>query len=135
MLKCLLPMEPRQARQDSVGLKVGARVRSCLTGGWSECSEAPARGNAKLRRVFKRSKVDFLHRHIIDFQRLFDALAQLSDGDAYLFLDDLYHIRSADQARVIDYFHRLAKDHHLWLKVGTIRHRTAGTYMVILRSE
>ena len=74
--------------------------------------------------TFKRSKIDFLHRHIIDFQRLFDALARLSGGDAYLFLDDLYHIRRADQAHVIDYFHRLAKDHHLWLKVGTIRHRT-----------
>jgi hypothetical protein len=31
-------------------------------------------------------------------------MAQLSDGDAYLFLDDLYHIRKADQPRVIDYF-------------------------------
>ena len=51
-------------------------------------------------------------------------MAALSGGDSYLFLDDLYHIRRADQARVIDYFHRIAKDHHLWLKVGTIRHRT-----------
>ena len=26
--------------------------------------------------------------------------------------------------QVVDYFHRVAKDHNLWLKVGTIRHRT-----------
>lgn len=73
---------------------------------------------------YKRSKTDFLHRHILDFQRLFGDLGELSGGDAYLFLDDLYHIRRSDQARVLDYFHRLAKDHSLWLKVGTIRHRT-----------
>jgi hypothetical protein len=73
---------------------------------------------------FKRSKTDFLHRHILDYQRLFTDLSGISGGDAYLFLDDLYHIRRTDQARVLDYFHRLAKDHKLWLKVGTIRHRT-----------
>jgi hypothetical protein len=73
---------------------------------------------------FRRSKVDFLHRHIITYQQLFRSLAGLSDGDGYLFLDDLYHIPRADQAKVVDYFHRIAKDHGLWLKVGTIRHRT-----------
>lgn len=73
---------------------------------------------------FKRSKADGLHRHIIDYQDLFRELKELSAGDAYLFLDDLYHIRRADQAKVLDYFHRVAKDHGLWLKVGTIRHRT-----------
>jgi hypothetical protein len=41
-----------------------------------------------------------------------------------LFLDDLYYIRRADQAAVIDYFHRIAKNNALWLKIGTIRHRT-----------
>jgi hypothetical protein len=72
----------------------------------------------------KRSKIDFLHRHLIDYQDLFREIAQVSDGDAFLFLDDLYHIRRADQADVIDYFHRIAKNTRLWLKIGTIRHRT-----------
>ena len=48
---------------------------------------------------YKRSKIDFLHRHIIDYQDLFKSLATLSKGDAYLFLDDLYHIRRTDQCR------------------------------------
>ena len=73
---------------------------------------------------YKRSKRDFLHRHILDYQDLFCSLSDLSGGDAYLFLDDLYHIRRADQANVLDYFHRIAKESGLWLKVGTIRHRT-----------
>lgn len=51
-------------------------------------------------------------------------MSELSDGDAFLFLDDLYHIRRSDQAHVVDYFHRIAKGSRLWLKIGTIRHRT-----------
>ena len=90
-----------------------------------ESSVGSARTNKEeVEQKYKRSKTDFLHRHILEFQRLFGDLGQLSDGDAYLFLDDLYHIRRSDQAHVLDYFHRLAKDHKLWLKVGTIRHRT-----------
>ncbi|HLF79224.1 MAG TPA: hypothetical protein VJB57_17220 [Dehalococcoidia bacterium] len=72
----------------------------------------------------RRAKVDFLRRHILDYQALFRGIADASDGDAYLFLDDLYHIRREDQPELIDYFHRIAKGNRLWLKVGTIRHRT-----------
>lgn len=72
----------------------------------------------------RRSKVDFLQRNIIEFQQLFRRVAEVSEGDAFLFLDDLYHIRKADQANVVDYFHRIAKNNRLWLKIGTIRHRT-----------
>lgn len=112
-----------RSETDSVELKgaIGSKVVSME--GVANAGSTSTR-KREVEETFKRSKVDYLHRHIIDFQRLFDLLAQLSGGDAYLFLDDLYHIRRADQARVIDYFHRLAKDHHLWLKVGTIRHRT-----------
>jgi hypothetical protein len=74
--------------------------------------------------LYQRSKTDFLHRHILDYQRLFHEMSVLSSGDSFLFLDDLYHIRRADQPQVIDYFHRIAKGSNLWLKIGTIRHRT-----------
>ncbi len=73
---------------------------------------------------YTKNKVDHLHRHILDYQKLFRQMAELSGDDAFLFLDDLYHIRRRDQAQVIDYFHRIAKGNRLWLKVGTIRHRT-----------
>nr|WP_298375797.1 hypothetical protein [uncultured Halomonas sp.] len=87
----------------------------------AETSESNA---ARIEERYKRSKIDFLHRRVIEYQRVFNRLGLLSDGDAFLFLDDLYHIRRADQARVVDYFHRVAKDNRLWLKAGTIRHRT-----------
>jgi hypothetical protein len=71
-----------------------------------------------------RNKVDFLHRHIIDYQRLFEHIVSVSPEGAFVFLDDLYHIRLADQSQVLDYFHRIVKGRSVWLKVGTIRHRT-----------
>jgi hypothetical protein len=72
----------------------------------------------------KRDKSAFLHRRIIDFQKLFEQIVELSGSDAYIFLDDLYHISRRDQAHVLDYFHRILKGRSVWLKVGTIRHRT-----------
>lgn len=74
--------------------------------------------------AYTEDKIDFLGRHILDYQQLFDDVAELSSGDVFLFFDDLYHIRRSDQARVVDYFHSIGKGHHLWLKIGTIRHRS-----------
>lgn len=79
---------------------------------------------SSLEERFRRSKIDFLHRHVIEYQKIFNRIGSLSDGDAFLLLDDLYHIRRTDQAKIVDYFHRVAKDNRLWLKIGTIKHRT-----------
>lgn len=87
-------------------------------------AEATQKQTEEFEERYKRSKIDFLHRNIIQYQDLFRHLGQLSGGDAYLFLDDFYHIRRVDQPKVVDYFHRVAKDHNQWLKIGTIRHRT-----------
>jgi len=79
----------------------------------------------KISERFTRNKLDLLHRRIIEYQKIFRDLSSLSSGDSYLVLDDLYHIRRVDQPRVIDYFHRLGKSSSLWIKVGTIRHRSS----------
>ena len=76
------------------------------------------------REQFRRSKVEFLRRRVLEYQRLFDELKIVSGSDAFLLLDDLYHIRRPEQASVVDYLHSVGKGHGLWLKVGTIRHRT-----------
>lgn len=73
----------------------------------------------------RRSKQDYLHRKVLDLQHLFKELFDLTGADAYLFLDDLYHIRREDQSHLLDYFHRLAKNNSLWLKVGTIKNRSS----------
>lgn len=69
-------------------------------------------------------KVEYLHQNILRFQQFFNELSTLSDGSSFLILDDLYHIRKADQAKVIDYFHRIAKGNGMWVKIGTIKHRS-----------
>ena len=89
----------------------------------ADVSASGETGNEEKTR-YVRSKVNFLHRHILDYQSLFREMSVLSAGDAYLFLDDLYHIPRKYQAQVLDYFHRIAKGNSLWLKVGTIKHRT-----------
>jgi len=102
----------------STGVPGYAKIESNLAAaGHSETTE-------ENKEQSKRSKTDFLHRHIMDYQDIFCDLGSICDGDSYLFLDDLYHIRRADQPSVIDYFHRIAKGNNLWLKIGTIRHRS-----------
>ena len=40
----------------------------------------------------------------------------------FLQIDDLYHLRRADQAFVVDYIHRFCKDLPLYFKIATLRH-------------
>jgi AAA+ ATPase superfamily predicted ATPase len=69
-------------------------------------------------------KIEALHRNILRYKQMFERLAALAGGPSFLLLDDLYHLRLSDQPQVIDYFFRIAKGANLWLKIGTIRHRS-----------
>jgi hypothetical protein len=104
---------------DEIGAKIGPVSLSD-----KEASKDVRGVSAETQEEYKRSKVDFLRRHIMTYQGLFDELARVSGGASYLILDDLYHIRKEDQASVVDYVHSVAKGHDLWLKIGTIRHRS-----------
>jgi hypothetical protein len=113
----------RGETEDATEVSGSVKSPVAQAGGAIKFREASQRGE-EIQQDFKQHKTDFLHRHIMDYQNIFGEMALLSQGDSYLILDDLYHIRRADQAKVIDYFHRIAKDHHLWLKARTIKHRT-----------
>lgn len=78
----------------------------------------------EITEAYQKNKIEFLLRHILEYQDLFRSMASLTNGDSFLFLDDLYYIKRSDQARVIDFFHRVAKGNSLWLKIGTVRHRS-----------
>lgn len=111
--------------KDSVagGLKASAGSLSASVSGSAEDATSRQEGS-QIVETGKRKKTNFLHRRIIDFQKLFEQIVDASGQDAYIFLDDLYHIARSDQAHVLDYFHRIVKGRSAWLKVGTIRHRT-----------
>jgi len=80
--------------------------------------------SGEIREEVKRVKQDFLHRKIIEFQQIFRELTESTGFASFLFLDDLYHLHRSDQASVLDYFHRIAKNNDLWLKIGTIKNRS-----------
>lgn len=73
---------------------------------------------------YTSKKIELLHRNIMRYKDVFKRMTELAEGPTFLLLDDLYHIRWEDQAQVLDYFHRIGKGSNLWIKVGTIRHRS-----------
>jgi hypothetical protein len=109
--------------EDAVEANVRAGIsQASVAAGASSAQKASYR--SQVTEESRRVKIDILRRHVIDYQEVFRRIPRASGGDAFLFLDDLYHIRKADQPDVVDYFHRIAKGNGLWLKAGTIRHRT-----------
>jgi hypothetical protein len=112
-----------QERSEEAGLH-GEVKSSVASMGGKIGNTNTAQDQHEIQREYQHSKIEFLHQHILEYQGLFRRLQEICGGDSYLFLDDLYHIRTTDQPYVIDYFHRIAKGSGLWLKVGTIRHRS-----------
>jgi hypothetical protein len=120
--------ETRNVTSESVERSVEASAKAPLSIvelGGKASTGAKQSSEEEVSERFTRSKLDLLHRRIIEYQKIFRDLSSLSSGDSYLVLDDLYHIRKSDQPRVIDYFHRLGKGSNLWIKIGTIRHRSS----------
>lgn len=109
------------SESDSMKLSLGTETAGFSVGDEASKSRETARQETT---KYTANKVQYLHRHILDYQTLFREMSTLSGGDAYLFLDDLYHIPRRFQAQVLDYFHKVAKGNNLWLKIGTIKHRT-----------
>jgi len=101
-------------------LSAGGKVRGQAEAGVSSASKRSVEESIE----DSPQKIDFLHRRIIEYQRLLDELVEIADGAAFVFLDDLYHLDRGSQASVLDYFHRIVKGRGVWLKIGTIRHRT-----------
>lgn len=102
----------RSASQATDQDTISGKAKTGLAGSSAELEAQMKTEQTKKNEIeekYTRSKTDFLHRHILDYQKLFHELSALSGGDAYLFLDDLYHIRRTDQPNVLDYFHRIAK--------------------------
>lgn len=95
-----------------------------LTGSASSESQRRSESSLEIADEYATSKEEHLHRNILSYQEKFREMAELAGSDSFLFLDDLYYIRRSDQARVLDYFHRIGKSGRLWIKVGTIRFRS-----------
>jgi energy-coupling factor transporter ATP-binding protein EcfA2 len=103
--------------EQTAGAEFGITAKTPRVGVNSKASlSAKSVGTTEEQSIYVSHKVEYLHQNILRFQGFFQELSQLSDGPSFLILDDLYHIRKADQAKVIDYFHRIAKGNDMWLK-------------------
>lgn len=123
----LAEVEVKASASKSSGAEMGAssNIASPVGSLGANLKATEATGqSSEVHERYRRSKVEFLRRHIMDYQAVFEELASISEDNSFLFLDDLYHIIRKDQPQVIDYFHSIAKGHNLWLKIGSIRHRT-----------
>ena len=112
-----------RASRDAVTGSAGA-TRGPLTAHIEGTHELSQSQQQETKESMRRSKIDHLQRRVIDYQRTLKRIVSLSGQDGFVLLDDMYYIRRTDQPDVLDYFHRLFKGSGLWLKVGTIRHRS-----------
>jgi hypothetical protein len=111
--------------EDKVGVSAGVSAGAM---GSKTCLKAEASSGQSTKESmetkYSHQKIAVLQRNILKYKDFFNSLSKISDGPSFLMFDDLYHIPRRDQAHLLDYFHRIAKGSNLWLKVGTIRHRT-----------
>lgn len=81
---------------------------------------------SEIERAFQhhREKLQDLDRWLPELKKSLRAFFSLSTKVKTIFLqvDDLYHLKRADQAFVVDYIHRLCKDVPIFFKIATMRH-------------
>ncbi|MDA9502574.1 hypothetical protein [Bradyrhizobium sp. CCBAU 11357] len=117
----------KESAKDESGTETKAALSAKLPNsgiGGDLSTSTSGKSSNETQNEYTNKKIEALHRNIMRYQDLFGRLSQLAGGPTFLLLDDLYHLRLNDQANVVDYFHRIAKGSNLWLKVGTIRHRS-----------
>jgi hypothetical protein len=114
-----------RSRKSDVSGGVKAEVGGSRLNVGSTLSESDATTRARsLTQEYTSKKVETLHRMILEIKKLLGDLSRYAGNQGYVLIDDLYHIRTSSQADVIDYLHRVCKGTGIWLKIGTIRHRT-----------
>ena len=97
-------------------------------------AQGPAKGGAKASgsrssartSTFKEKKLDTLERHFQDYKQVISAAIDASPYEmGAVIVDDFYLFHLAIQPDVVDYLHRLLRGTDLYLKLGTVRYRTA----------
>ena len=103
-----------QGNENTIGASIEGQLKSpaAMLKAATSMSDKSS-GSTETEATYTSHKIEYLHQNILKFQAFFQELAALSDGAAFLILDDLYHIRKVDQAKVLDYFHRIAKGNGL----------------------
>ena len=89
-------------------------------------ANASKKGKSEIERAFQhhREKLQDLDRWLPELKKNLRSFFELSTKVKTILLqiDDLYHLKRADQAFVVDYIHRLCKDLPIFFKIATMRH-------------
>lgn len=97
---------------DGASLKVGAK---------GEVKE-----NSEIERSYKihKDKLQELDMWLPELKANIRSFFEVSSNIKAIIIqiDDLYHLKRADQAFIVDYIHRLCKDVPLYFKIATLRH-------------
>ncbi|MDK4223930.1 hypothetical protein, partial [Bradyrhizobium diazoefficiens] len=87
---------------------------------------ASRKEKSEVERAFKhhREKLRDLDHWLPELKKNLRTFFELSTNVRTILLqiDDLYHLKRADQAFVVDYIHRLCKDLPIFFKIATMRH-------------
>ena len=115
--------------KDVSGISDEFSLESALSGGGAKVGakgRVATNASAEIERTFAvyHEKLRELDHWLPDLKRQIKELVSNSSSKKSIFIqiDDLYHLRRADQAFVVDYIHRLCKDSPLYFKIATPRH-------------
>ena len=79
----------------------------------------------EVSKSLKIDKLNILKNELPEVKEIINEISEFIGKPIFLILDDFYFIRRSDQPFFIDFFHRLSKNTHLYLKVATIKHRSS----------
>jgi len=107
------------------GFEGGLKAGDGTIGGEVKAQRGTTR-REEIEKTFRQhqSKLQELDRWLPDLKNQLREFFQISTNvkAIYLQIDDLYHLRRADQAFVVDYIHRLCKYVPVYFKIATLRH-------------
>lgn len=78
---------------DSSGIRAELKTSVASLGAKTEESNK-IQDVREVQKEYQHSKIEFLHQHILEYQGLFRRVQEVCGGDSFLFLDDLYHLRT-----------------------------------------
>ncbi|MFZ0846512.1 MAG: hypothetical protein WAM62_12035, partial [Pseudolabrys sp.] len=120
--------------KETVAKESGKKISAELSGELSHIkaklgTEGSSRSATNTERSFEqhREKLQELDLWLPELKQNLREFFEISTNVRGIFLqiDDLYHLRRADQAFIVDYIHRLCKDVPLFFKIATIRHASS----------
>jgi hypothetical protein len=113
-----------ESTKNKSGNKVSAGIKSGVGGAGAKIG-SEASEEFESQKTIKIDKLNILRNELSDFKEQIQKATDHLNEDIFLVLDDFYFIRKSDQPYFADFFHRIAKNTRLYLKIATIKHRSS----------